>query len=178
MEPEEAKSAIEAMLFVAGEPVTIRQLSQALRVEASLVEEALASLSEEHAGRGFLLQRDGQKVQLVTAPRFADYVGRFLGMQRSSRLTTPALETLAIIAYRQPITRAEIESLRGVDCSGVLHTLLARGLISEVGRLEKAGRPILYGTTFEFLQYFGLKDLSELPKVEELPFPDTESLQE
>ncbi|MBI2845515.1 MAG: SMC-Scp complex subunit ScpB [Chloroflexi bacterium] len=175
MELEEAKSAIEALLFVAGEPTTIRQLARTLRVSPQLVEEAITSLAEDYQGKGLVVQRDGQKVQMATAPRLAEQVEHFLGLQRGSKLSAPALETLAIIAYRQPITRAEIESLRGVDCSAVLHNLMARGLVAEVGRLEKAGLPILYGTTFEFLQHFGLQDLSELPRVEELAPPSEET---
>lgn len=175
MELEEARSALEALLFVAGEPTTVHQLAKTLRVSPQLVEEAITSLAEDYQGRGLVIQRDGQEVQLATAPRLAEHVERFLGLQHGGRLSAPALETLAIIAYRQPITRAEIEGLRGVDSSAVLRNLLARGLVAEVGRLEKAGLPILYGTTFEFLQHFGLSDLSELPKVEELTLPSNQA---
>jgi segregation and condensation protein B len=105
---------------------------------------------------------------MVTAPDCASYVERFLGLQFSGKLSTAALETLAIVAYRQPITRAQVEEIRGVNCEGVLRNLVARGLVEELGRLDRAGRPILYGTTFEFLQYFGLSDLTELPQVEEV----------
>ena len=102
-------------------------------------------------------------MQMVTAPESADHVRRFLGLELSGKLSAAALETLAIIAYRQPATRAQIESIRGVNSDSVLRTLLNYGLIEEVGRLDQAGRPILYGTTFEFLQEFGLSDLHQLP---------------
>lgn len=167
MELEEAKEAIEALLFVAGEPVTLWQLMRTLEVEQELVEEALRSLAQEYEGRGLRIQREGDEAQMVTAPDCASYVERFLGLQFSGNLSTAALETLAIVAYRQPITRAKVEEIRGVNCEGVLRNLVARGLVEVLGRLDRAGRPIIYGTTFEFLRYFGLLDLTELPKVEE-----------
>lgn len=167
MELEEAKGVIEALLFVAGEPVTLEQLMRTLEVERELVEEALRSLAQEYEGQGLRIQREGDGAQMVTAPDCAGYVERFLGLQFSGTLSTAALETLAIVAYRQPITRAQVEEIRGVNCEGVLRNLMARGLVEGLGRLDRAGRPILYGTTFEFLQYFGLSDLKELPKVEE-----------
>jgi len=168
MELEEAKGAIEALLFVAGEPVTLGQLTRTLEVERELVEEALRSLAQEYEGRGLRIQREGDEAQMVTAPDCASYVERFLGLQFSGKLSTAALETLAIVAFRQPITRTQVEEIRGVNCEGVLRNLVARGLVEELGRLDRAGRPIIYSTTFEFLQYFGLSDLAELPKVEEV----------
>jgi segregation and condensation protein B len=163
----EIKSLIESLLFVADEPVTIARLAAAIGVVHEVVEEALQELGKEYEQRGLRLQRKGERVQIVTAPEAAPYIERFLNLEFSnSRLSAPALETLAIIAYQQPITRAEIEAVRGVNCDGVLRTLISKGLIEEVGRLERAGRPILYGTTFQFLQYFGLQDLSDLPPLE------------
>jgi segregation and condensation protein B len=161
---------LESLLFAADRPVTADELAKTLEVDAHTVEEALAILDEELAGRGVRLQRRGLQVQLVTAPEAAPYIQRFLNLEPSGRLSQPALETLAIIAYRQPITRAAVEAIRGVGCDAVLRTLVARGLIEEVGRLDQAGRPILYGTTFEFLQYFGLNSVSNLPplRVEEV----------
>lgn len=167
MELEEAKEAIEALLFVAGEPITLWQLMRTLEVERELVEEALRSLAQEYEGRGLRIQREGDEAQMVTAAGCAGYVERFLGLQFSGKLSTAALETLAIVAYRQPITRAQVEEIRGVNCEGVLRNLVARGLVEELGRLERAGQPIIYGTTFEFLQHFGLSGLTELPQVEE-----------
>lgn len=157
---------VEALLFVAEEPPTIAQLARALEVPAEAIEEALNVLQERLRERGLRLQRQGDRVQLVTAPEVAEDVRRFLGLSGSARLSTAALETLAIIAYRQPITRAEIEAIRGVNCDGVLRTLLAKGLIEEVGRAEGPGRPILYGTTMLFLQHFGLRSLADLPPLD------------
>jgi segregation and condensation protein B len=113
------------------------------------------------------LQRKGDRVQLASAPEAAPYIERFLGLDLTARLSPAALEVLAIVAYRQPITRAQIEAVRGVSCDAVLRTLVSRGLLEEVGRLEQAGRPILYGTTFQFLQHFGLNTLSDLPPLKD-----------
>ncbi|MHA1572719.1 MAG: SMC-Scp complex subunit ScpB, partial [Alphaproteobacteria bacterium] len=117
---------------------------------------------------GLHVTRVGTRVQLVTMPDAAPVVERFLGISRSGKLSGAALETLAIIAYRQPITRAQIEAIRGVNSDGVIRTLQAKALVAPVGRLEQAGRPILLGTTFEFLQYFGIQSLDELPSLPEL----------
>ncbi len=160
-------SKIEALLFVADEPVSIQQLAQALEVSQSEVTTALEQLTEHCRERGLRLQRKDHLVQLVTAPEAADYVRRFLGLNTHTKLSTAALETLALVAYRQPVTRAQIEAVRGVSCDSVLRTLLSRGLVAAQGRLDQAGRPIIYGTTFEFLQHFGLSDLSELPALED-----------
>jgi segregation and condensation protein B len=163
----EIKPLIESLLFVADEPVAIGRLASALGVHREAVEEALQVLSEEYEQRGLRLQCKGEQVQMVTAPDAAPYIERFLDLDLSSRFSAPALETLAIVAYQQPITRAEIEAVRGVSCDSVLRTLVSKGLVEEVGRLPQAGRPIVYGTTFEFLQHFGLQDLAELPPLEE-----------
>lgn len=157
---------VEALLFVADEPTTVQRLAEVLERPRPVVEAALADLRQILRGRGIRLQRKGDRVQLVTAPELAPLVERFLGLEYSGRLSTAALETLAIVAYRQPITRAQIEAIRGVNCDGVLRTLLRRGLIQEVGRLEQVGRPIVYGTTMEFLQYFGLEDWRDLPPLD------------
>lgn len=159
-------SLIESLLFVADAPVTPAQLAAALQVEAAEVEAALDQLAVDCQQRGLRLQRKSGRVQLVTAPEAAPAVERFLGLELSSKLSPAALETLAIVAYRQPITRAQVEAIRGVNSDSVLRTLINKGLVEEVGRLEQAGRPIIYGTTFEFLQYFGLQDLRELPPLD------------
>ena len=164
---------IEALLFVADEPVSIRHLAQVLEVGESEVKAALEQLAAHYGKRGLRLQHKDGQVQFVTAPEAAPYVERLLGLDTSSQLSTAALETLALIAYRQPVTRAQIEAIRGVNCDGVLRTLLSHGLIAQIGRLDQVGRPIVYGTTFEFLQYFGLADLSELPALEEIQTPVT-----
>ena len=166
MEAQSIASIIPALLFVAEEPVSVEQLARLLEVSVTEVEQALGNVAAWLALGGLALQRQGNRVQLVTAGEVAPYVERFLGLDLSSRLSPAALEVLAIIAYRQPITRAEIEAIRGVNCDSVLRTLTSKGLIGEVGRLEQAGRPILYGTTFEFLQYFGLHTVQDLPPLD------------
>jgi segregation and condensation protein B len=163
---QQIATIIEGLLFVASEPVAVTTLASVLECPLDRVEAGLAQLKEESQQRGLRLQRQGQKVQLVSAPELAGYIERFLGLSASSKLSTPALETLGIIAYRQPITRPEIEAIRGVNSDGVLRTLLSKGLIEEVGRLDTVGHPSLFATTFEFLRYFGLADISELPKLE------------
>jgi len=155
--------AVGALLFVAEGPVPLEQLAHVVGASVSQVEEALAQVETWLAAGGLALQRHGGKLQVVTAADVAPLVERLLGLDLSSRLSPAALEVLAIVAYRQPVTRAEIEAVRGVNSDGVLRTLVSKGLIGEVGRLEQAGRPILYGTTFEFLQYFGLRQLQDLP---------------
>ncbi len=157
---------VESLLFVSSEPAPISRLAEALDVSVEQIEDALAELKEASrngAARGMRIQRRGEKVQLTTRPECAPYVEKFLGLASTSRLSKPALETLAMVAYQQPVTRPEIEMVRGVNCDGVIQTLLSKGLIEEVGRLETAGRPIQYGTTFAFLQHFGLRGLEELP---------------
>lgn len=157
---------VESLLFVAGEAVTVAQLAQALELPADTVESALERLAADLAGRGVRLQRHGDAVQLVSAPESAATIERFLGVPPAARLSSAALEALAIVAYRQPITRAQVDGLRGVDSSGVIRALLGRDLIAEAGRLETVGRPILYATTDEFLRQFGLASLAELPPLE------------
>jgi len=158
---------VESLLFVADHAVPIAELSAALNVSAADIESALAELAETYRGRCLQIQRHRKRVQLVTTPDAAEAIERFLGLSRSGKLSTAALETLGIIAYKQPITRPEIEAIRGVNSDGVLRTLLGKGLIEEVGRLETVGHPIQYGTTFEFLKYFGLSSLDDLPSLNE-----------
>jgi segregation and condensation protein B len=157
---------VESLLFVASEPVPVTQIAEALEVKVAEVEQALTELNAEIVARGVRVQRKGDKVQLTTQPECAPYVEKFLGLDLTTRLSKPALETLAIIAYQQPVTRAQIEHVRGVNCDAVLATLLNRGLIEELGRLETAGRPIQYGTTFAFLQHFGLRGLEDMPSLQ------------
>lgn len=159
-------SMLESLLFVADEPVRVADLAAVLEIDQVEVGAALAELSREYEGRGFRLQTKRDRVQMVTAPESADLVRRYLGLELTGRLSTAALETLAIVAYRQPVTRAQVEDTRGVNSDSVLRTLVNRGLIEELGRLEQAGRPIIYGTTFEFLQQFGLTSLDDLPHLE------------
>jgi segregation and condensation protein B len=163
----ETKSLVESLLFVAEEPVEVERLATAIGADQQAIERALQELGEDYAQRGLRLQRRGGRVQIVTAPQAAPHIERFLGLDLTSKLTAPALETLAIVAYRQPVTRAGVEAVRGVNCDSVLRTLVTKGLVESVGRLPQAGRPMVYGTTFEFLQYFGLQDLGELPPLDE-----------
>lgn len=158
---------VEALLFVSSEPAPVQQIAEALNFKVDAIEQALIELrGTEGASRGLRLQRKGDKVQLTTHPECAPYIEKFLGLDVTSRLSKPALETLSIIAYQQPVTRAQIEQVRGVNCDGVLSNLLNKGLIEEVGRLETAGRPIQYGTTFAFLQHFGLCSLDDMPQLQ------------
>jgi len=168
-------STLESLLFVADEPVEPARLAQALRCSRAEVDAALAQLRAEYArhNRGVRLQERNGKVQLVTNPAAAQAVEDFLSLDLTTKLSGPALETLAIIAYRQPVTRVQIEAVRGVDCSGMVRKLEQQGLVEEVGRLETPGRPILYSVTDLFLQHFGLTHLEELPALPEL---DADSL--
>lgn len=166
----DAPALIEALLFVAPAPIPLARLAQALDLAEEAVQAALDVLAEQCAGerRGLRVIRRADRVHLTTAPEAAANIERFLGLDLSTRLSGAALETLAVIAYRQPLTRGDIEAIRGVNCDGVLKTLLARALVEPVGRLDQPGRPFLYGTTLQFLQYFGLEGLDRLP-----PLPPT-----
>jgi segregation and condensation protein B len=170
---EQHLAALEAILFVAGEPVNLPDLRKALDVEAGKLDELLDALNVEYvnAGRGLRVMRHGEQVQLVSAPHVAVYIERYIGTQSGSKLSAAALETLMVVAYRQPVTRSGIEAVRGVDSSGVINTLQGRGLIEEVGRAESIGHPALFGTTVEFLHQFGLNSLNDLPHVEGLSQP-------
>lgn len=163
IDAQELDKVLEALLFVADGPVAPGELARALGAQVEQVVEALARLGDACAQRGIRLLREKGRYQLVSAPEAAPYVESFLGLSLSTKLSRAALEAVAIIAYRQPITRAEVGAIRGVDSDGVIRTLLARGVIEEVGRQETAGRPILYGTSVEFLQYFGIQSLDDLP---------------
>jgi segregation and condensation protein B len=154
---------LEAMLFAAPEPVTTAQLSAALDVAPSVVERGLNELDASLATRGLRLQRNAGRVQLTTAPQLAELIERFLGLEATTHLSRAALETLAIIAYQQPVTRPQIDSIRGVNSDSMLKSLLHKGLILESGRADGPGRPILYSTTPEFLQHFGLNSILEMP---------------
>jgi segregation and condensation protein B len=162
---ENLTKLLESLLFVADEPVSVQRLAQALEVSPSAVEAALGDMQAASAQRGVRLQRIGSRVQFVSAPETAPFIERFLGLELQSRLSEAALEALTIVAYQQPVTRAEVEAVRGVNSDSVLRTLTSKGLVEEVGRLDAVGRPILYGTTFEFLQFFGLQSLEDLPDI-------------
>jgi segregation and condensation protein B len=164
---EELPALLEALLLVSPEPADLRDLADAAGVPVSAVEDALTALND-NASRGWVVVRHRGTAHISSAPRFAPYVRRFLRLDREARLSSAALETLALIAYRQPVTRAEIESLRGVDCSGVLATLYSRDLIEVAGRLPTVGNPHQYVTSLGFLKQFGLRSLADLPALTEL----------
>lgn len=161
--------ALEAVLFVAEEPVELAELARALEVSTAAVRGLLGRLAEALAERGMRVQVQGSRARLVSAPEAGVVVERFLGGRSEARLSRAALETLAIIAYRQPIARPAIEAIRGVNCDGAIATLRARELIEEVGRGEGIGRPVLFGTTLAFLDHFGLTDPAQLPPLGEPP---------
>jgi segregation and condensation protein B len=164
---DELPALLEALLLVSPEPADFRDLAAAAGVAVSAVEDALTRLND-NPSRGWVIIRHRGTAHISSAPRFASYVRRFLGLDREARLSGAALETLALIAYRQPVTRAEIEALRGVDCSAVLATLFARGLIEISGRLPTVGNPHQYVTSLEFLRQFGLRSLADLPPLAEI----------
>jgi segregation and condensation protein B len=155
------------MLFVASGPVSTGRLATALETTPAAVHTLLQTLAEAYESRGLRLQWSGNAVQLTTAPAASAVIERFLGLEVTTRLSQAALEVMAIVAYMQPVTRPQIDQIRGVNSDGALRTLLSKGLIEEVGRMETAGRPILYGTTPEFLQYFGLPAIEALPPLAE-----------
>jgi len=164
---------LEALLFVAPGTVTPGQLAIALEISTQGVEAGLSALEAHYAvnglDHGIRLQRIHWRVQLTTASQASPLIERFLGLEATSRLSRAALEALSIIAYQEPVTRPQIDSIRGVNSDGVLKSLLSKGLIQEVGRAEAPGRPILYSITQDFLQHFGLNSLSDLP-----PLPPAE----
>lgn len=162
----ELSALVECLLFVADEPVSVGRLAEALDVTPGQVERALRELEENLENRGLRLERMATRVQMVTAPEAAALVERLMGLAGQRRLSPAALEALAIIVYRQPVSRPAVDAIRGVNSDTVLRTLLSAGLIEEVGRANTVGRPILYGTTFDFLQHFGLRQLGDLPPLE------------
>jgi segregation and condensation protein B len=170
MPPSNLQAALEALLFSSDQPLPLTLLTESLDAPPDLVAEALRDLEAAYAARGagVQLREIAGGHLLVTAPEHAEWVGRLLRGKKRMRLSRAALETMAIIAYKQPVTKSEVEAIRGVDSSAVLTTLLERSLVTIRGRSKVVGRPLLYGTTQEFLDYFGLRDLSELPRPEEL----------
>ena len=176
---EQFATAIESLLFVAGRPLGRGELRKLLDIDDAMLGESLRALENELEGqrRGIRLQLLGEQVQLVTAPENARYVAALLGLPMTAKLTTAAMETLSVIAYRQPVTRAQIEAVRGVNSDRALISLVQHGLVAEVGRAQTIGRPALFATTAEFLQQFGLTRLDQLPAIDlqappSLPSPD------
>jgi len=167
LEQEKLTRIIESLLFVAGRPLEIDQLALITEVAEPRIREALETLEKIFDGRGINLIKVAHGYQLVTDPECAEFVNKFLDAPRETYLSAPSLETLAIIAYKQPITRAEIEQIRGVNSDSPVETLMRRNLIEDKGKSDALGRPMLYGTTEEFLKHFGLQDLNGLPALPE-----------
>ncbi len=171
MEDHELTAVLESLLFVSGDPISADRLTEALDgVSPVRVRDALDALTENYnaPGRGLHIVEVAGGYQIATRPECAPWIRALEKIKAATRLSKSALETLSITAYKQPVTRGEIELIRGVDSSGVLRTLMDRRIIKIVGRREGVGRPILYGTTQDFLKFFGLKDLSELPNLRDL----------
>jgi segregation and condensation protein B len=164
---KELINIIESILFVAEKPVSIAEISKISGTVTFEVQKALLALTEDYKKRGLRIIRKGNYFQLITAPEVGEYIARYLNQELKKELGQAALEALAIITYKQPITRLEVEKIRGVNCDAILRTLQIKGLIQEVDRKDAPGRPILYGTTFEFLQYLGVESLEELPSLSE-----------
>lgn len=175
MEAEKLKPAIEAILFACGTPTELTKIAQALEIKEEKAEELLKSLMDDYSSRksGIKIVRLGKSYQMCTEKEYAEIIRTVLDLRRNSPLSQAALEVLAIIAYNQPVTKAFVEQIRGVDCSGVVSSLVARELIEEKGRLELPGRPLIYGTTENFLRCFNVSDVSELP-----PLPQKNSDEE
>lgn len=170
MEDQELKSAIEAILFIAGNPLSVDRLKNLFEdATQEQIEAQLAALGNDYDGRGagVMLAEIAGGYQFATRPELAAWLRKFRSVKVSTRLSKPALETLAIVAYKQPITRTEAEAIRGVNIGGIMRNLIERRLVKIVGKKDVPGKPMLYGTTPEFLQYFGLKDLSALPTLKE-----------
>lgn len=168
---EQIRAACEAILFASGEPVEISRIAQALELEADVVSGALWELSMalDERQSGICLLRLGSKYQLCSRVEYAQQVRNVLDLKKNAPLSPAAFEVLAVVAYNQPVTKAYIEQIRGVDCSGVVATLCQKGLLEEKGRLDLPGRPLLYGTTPDFLRCFCLSSLSDLPELPEKP---------
>lgn len=180
MDKQEAKKIIEAILFVSDKPVSIMTLKDVLKdIEPTEVRTYIEELNNEYnsSDRSFSIKEIAGGFQMLTDPVYSTWISS-LYKKPADRMTGPALETLAIIAYKQPLTRTDIEVIRGVNVDGVLHTLEERGLIRTRGRVDAPGRPILYGTTTEFLQHFGLKSLEDLPKLKEFQESDLDFIKE
>jgi segregation and condensation protein B len=170
MDLPEAKSIIEAVIFASNEPVSADQLARLIQLDNGTVEQLVSELQQEYetTRRSFQIIEVANGFQICTRDEYATWIRDFYTTEISSRLSVSALEALAIIAYRQPVTRAEVEEIRGVNSDSVIHTLLERNMVKVIGRKRAPGKPMIYGTTTEFLLHFGLRDLSELPSIDEI----------
>ena len=170
MEREELKSIVENVLLAADQPINASELSKIFLdgTDKNQLQSILDELKEEYNSRNLQIMEVAGGYQLCTRHEYNDWIRKYLKLDRSTRLSQPSLDTLSIIAYKQPLTRQEVDDIRGVDSSGVLKTLLEKKVIGPAGRKKVPGRPIMYRTTQKFLEYFGLKDLSDLPTLEDL----------
>ncbi len=171
LENDELKAVLEALLFVSGDPLPVKRLADVVEQEPEAIRELLDEMAQEYeedSRRGMALMEVAGGFQFRSSPQLAPYVHRFLERKRMVTLTGPALETLAIVAYRQPLARAEIEAIRGVSVDGVLRSLLDKRLLKVAGVGDGPGKPNLYGTTKAFLEQFGLRSLEDLPPIEDL----------
>jgi segregation and condensation protein B len=170
MEREELKSIVENVLLAADQPINADELCKIFLdgTDKSELQSILDELKEEYSSRNLQVTEVADGYQLCTRHEYNDYIRKFLKLDRSTRLSQPSLDTLSIIAYKQPLTRQEVDEIRGVDSSGVIKTLLEKKVVGPAGRKKVPGRPIMYRTTQKFLEYFGLKDLSDLPTLEDL----------
>ncbi len=173
---EQIRAACEAILFASGEPVEATRIAEALELETEVVTGALWELARslDERGSGICLLRLGSKYQLCSRVEYAQQVRSVLDIKKNAPLSPAAFEVLAVVAYNQPVTKAYIEQIRGVDCSGVVSTLCQKGLLEEKGRLDLPGRPLLYGTTPDFLRCFCLSSLADLPELPEKPETEQE----
>lgn len=167
------KQIIECMLFVSSQPLAPKQVCQALQIDDLRFDRVIHDLCLDFGSRGIHIIRVAGGYQMCTKPQYAPYISLLLKPERQ-RLSKAALETLAIIAYRQPITQPEVEAIRGVNSDGVMRTLMDRGFIKQIGKKDSPGRPMMYATTDEFLDYFGLNDLSDLPDIDSLELSESE----
>ncbi len=170
LEDHQLKSAIEALVFVSGNPVSLDKLKGVFEEETDeQIEAQVRQLQQDYIdrGSGLMLAEVAGGYQLATRPEHFAWIRKFKTVKTTTRLSKPALETLAIVAYKQPITRSEVEAIRGVNIGGIMRNLMERRLVKIVGKKDVPGKPMMYGTTMEFLQYFGLKDLSALPTLKE-----------
>lgn len=168
MEEQQMMAIVEAILFVAGDPVSLKDIAEVLDIDTDTAKKLMGKMMDAYTsqGRGLQLIRINDAYQLVTRPEYGEYIRKFTGASREQSLSRACLETLAIIAYNQPVTKADIEQLRGVKCDHAIAVLLEKNLIREVGRLDAPGKPKLYGTTDLFLRSFGLSSIDDLPPLE------------
>lgn len=167
MEIKEVKEAIQAILFASGDPISIDRIAQALDIDKQTATKVLLALIDEFEEKtGLCIVRLNDEYQMCAKPRYSDYIRRVMDIRRHIPLSPAAMEVLAIVAYNQPVTKAFVEQIRGVDCTGSMASLCSKNLIEEKGRLELPGRPLLYGTTLNFLKCFGISSIDELPPLE------------